>query len=144
MSSSQVWLAYALLSAIFAGLTAVLAKAGLEGVDSDYALLLRTLLVACLLLPLVIITGKWSNPLHLPARPLTFIALSAVATGASWLFYFRALQLGDVTQIASIDKLSLAFAVIFAVALLGERPNVRDWIGIVLVSAGAVLIAAKH
>ncbi len=144
MSSAPLWLTFALLSALFAGLTAVTAKAGLSGIDPDFALLLRVLVVAVLLAPLVILTGKWTNPAALPPRSLAFLALSAVATAASWLCYFRALQLGTVTQVATIDKLSLAFAVVLALVFLGERPSGREWLGTLLVVLGALVMISRR
>jgi len=143
MVTANAWLTFAILSAIFAGLTAVFAKSGLQGVDSDYALLLRTILVTCFLAPLVGFAGKWTNPLAVPPRAALFILLSAIATGLSWLCYFRALQLGTVAQVAPIDKLSVAFAAVLAVAFLGERPVAREWFGISLIVAGALVIASR-
>ncbi|HET8692923.1 MAG TPA: EamA family transporter [Steroidobacteraceae bacterium] len=144
MSSASLWIVFALLSALFAGLTAVTVKAGLAGVDPDFALLLRVVLVTVLLLPLVVMTGKWTNPASLPPRSLGFLALSAVATAASWLCYFRALQLGTVAQVATLDKLSVAFAVVLALVFLGERPNAREWLGMLLVVAGAFVMAYRR
>ncbi|MGC4029544.1 MAG: EamA family transporter [Steroidobacteraceae bacterium] len=144
MATSQTWLVFAILSAICAGLTAVFAKIGLEGIDSDYALLLRTLLIVCILVPLVAATGKWTNPLSLPHRTLIFLVLSAIATGASWLFYFRALQLGSVSQVAPVDKLSVAFAAVLAVIFLGERPDARGWLGISLVVLGVLVLGVRR
>jgi bacterial/archaeal transporter family protein len=143
MANSPTWLTFALLAAVFAGLTAVFAKLGLTGVDSDYALLLRTIVVVCILGPLVALTGKWTNPLTLPPRSLIFLALSALATGASWLFYFRALQSGAVAQVAPIDKLSVGFAAVLAVLFLGERPDAREWFGIALVVLGGLVLAIR-
>lgn len=143
MATTQTWLTFAVLSALFAGLTAVFAKSGLEGIDSDYALLLRTLLVTCFLAPLVGFAGKWTNPLTLPPRAAMFILLSAIATGLSWLCYFRALQLGTVAQVAPIDKLSVAFAAVLAVAFLGERPAPREWLGISLIVVGVLVIVSR-
>jgi transporter family protein len=140
---NPTWLTFALLSAVFAGLTAVFAKIGLDRVDSDYALLLRTILVTCFLAPLVGFTGKWTNPMALPPRAALFILLSAIATGLSWLCYFRALQLGTVAQVAPIDKLSVAFAAILAVAFLGERPAAREWFGISLIVFGALVLVSR-
>lgn len=137
------WITWALLAAVFAALTAVFAKVGVERVDSDLATLLRTALVLALLGPFVVLAGKWSNPLALPPRTLGFLALSALATGASWLCYFRALQAGPASQVASLDKLSVVLVALFAVVFLGERPNAMAWTGIALVGVGAVLIAAS-
>lgn len=144
MATNSSWLAWALLSAVFAALTAVLAKIGLRGVDSDFATLLRTAIIATLLFPFVWLTGKWVSPTTLSGKSLLFIALSAVATGLSWVCYFRALQVGDASQVAPVDKLSIALVVVMAFIFLGERPVAKDWIGIVLIIAGVLLLAIKR
>lgn len=144
MSSSANWVHWALLSACFAALTAVLTKVGVRDVDSDLATAVRTLMVAALLVPFVLVAGKWSNPLSLPGRTLTFLTLSALATGASWLCYFKALQLGDVSRVAFVDKFSVVLVVVLAVVFLGERPSGRDWAGIGLMVAGLLLLALKR
>lgn len=141
MASSAHWLPWALLSACFAALTAVFAKVGVRGVDPDLATLVRTALIFLVLVPFVWFAGKWSNPLELPNRTLLFLALSALATGASWVCYFRALQLGNASQVAPIDKMSVVLVAVFAFLLLGERPSPREWFGIALVSSGLLLIA---
>lgn len=141
MSGPAGWLPWALLSASFAALTAVFAKIGLRGVDSDLATLVRTAIILLVLAPFVWLTGKWSNPLALPGRTLSFLALSALATGASWVCYFRALQLGQASQVAPVDKLSVVLVAAFAVVLLGERPSLQEWAGIGLVAAGVLLLA---
>ncbi len=87
--------------------------------------------------------GKWSNPAELPAKTWTFLVLSGLATGASWLCYFRALKIGNASQVAPIDKLSLVLVAVFAFAFLGERPTPREWTGIALVAAGVLLLALK-
>jgi len=138
------WVVWALLSASFAALTAVFAKAGVRHVDADLAMALRTLIVALLIVPFVLVTGKWSNPLDLAPRTQLFLTLSAVATGASWLCYFRALQLGDVTKVALLDKFSVVLVVVFAVAFLGERPSLREWAGIGLMVAGLAVLVLKR
>ncbi|MGO4550271.1 EamA family transporter [Lysobacter sp. 2RAF19] len=134
--SWQSWIPWALLSATFAALTAVFAKVGAHEVDSNLAMAIRTLIVALVLVPLVVVTGKWSNPMALPGRTLVFLALSALATGASWLCYFKALQLGEVTKVALVDKSSVVLVILFAFAFLGERPSARDWMGIALIVTG--------
>lgn len=144
MSSSTHWLPWAVLSAGFAALTAVLAKVGVRDVDSDLAMAIRTLVVAALVVPLVLITGKWSNPLNLPGRTLVFLTLSALATGASWLCYFKALQLGDVSKVALVDKSSVVMVILIAVMFLGERPSGRDWTGIGLMVAGLALLILRR
>jgi transporter family protein len=142
-SSLQPWLVWALLSAVFAALTAIFAKIGLEGVDSDYATLVRTAVIIVVLAVIVVGSGKWRNPATLTGRSTLFLVLSALATGASWLCYFRALKIGDATRVAPIDKLSVVLVAIFAVVILGERPSLRDWIGIVSIAVGAVLLSLK-
>jgi transporter family protein len=135
------WLLWALLSACFAALTAIFAKIGIRGVDSDLATLVRTVVILGVLAPFVWLTGKWTNPLSLSSKTLLFLALSALATGASWVCYFRALQLGQASQVAPVDKLSVVLVAVFAYALLGERPSAQQWLGIVLVAAGVLVLA---
>jgi len=135
------WTSWALLSACFAALTAIFAKVGLRGVDSDLATLVRTVVILVVLSAFVWLTGKWSNPLALPNKTLLFLALSALATGASWVCYFRALQLGSASQVAPIDKLSVVLVAVFAYAVLGERPAAREWLGIALVAVGVLVLA---
>lgn len=144
MTTSVNWIYWALLSALFAALTAIFAKVGLQGVNSDLATLIRTLVILVVLAAFVCFTGQWTNPLTLPQKTWTFLILSGLATGASWVCYFRALQVGDVAKVAPIDKLSLTLAVIFAVIFLGERPTSRDWTGILLVCAGVLVLAIKR
>ena len=97
-----------------------------------------------LLAAFVPLTGKWSNPLALSAKTWTFLVLSAVATGASWVCYFRALQIGEVAKVAALDKLSAVLVTVFAFAFLGERPVVREWIGILFITAGVFLLGYKR
>lgn len=144
MSSSSSWFFWALLSAGFAALTAIFAKVGIRGIDSDFATLVRTVIITCILAPFVWLAGKWSNPFALPGRSLAFLALSAVATGASWICYFRALQLGEASKVAPVDKLSLVLVAVFAFAFLGERPAAREWLGIGLVASGVLVLALKR
>ena len=132
------WFYWALLSAICAALTAIFAKVGIKGVDSDLA----TLIV--LLSGFVSCTGKWVNPLNLPAKTWLFLTLSAVATGASWICYFRALQMGEASKVAPVDKLSLVMVALFAFAFLGERPSLREWLGIAMVAAGVLVLAVRR
>ena len=135
---------WAVLSAAFAALTAIFAKIGLEGVDSDLATFVRTFVIMLALGVFVFATAKWTNPLSLSARTLTFLILSGLATGASWVCYFRALKVGDASKVAPVDKLSVVLVAIFAVLFLGERPALRDWLAIGLISAGVVLLALKR
>ena len=144
MPDSQNWLAWALLSATFAALTAIFAKVGLEGIDSDYATLLRTGVIFLTLGMLIAALGKWRDPTQLPHRSVAFLVLSGLATGASWLCYFRALKAGDASRVAPIDKLSVVLVALFATAFLGERPTPREWLGIGLVGAGALLLSLRR
>ena len=137
------WLPWALLSAVFAALTAIFAKVGLDGIDSDYATLLRTVVIVLTLGALMYATGKWQSPWDLPSKSVAFLVLSALATGASWLCYFRALKLGPASQVAPVDKLSVVLVAVFAVAFLGERPVEREWAGIALVAAGVLLLSLR-
>lgn len=135
------WLFWAILSAVFAALTAVFAKVGVSGVNSDLATLIRTAIVLVLLVPLVWATGKWSDPFALPPRTLLFLALSAAATAASWICYYRALQIGDTAQVTAIDKTSVVLVALFALAFLGERLSWLSWLGVLLIGAGAVVLS---
>ena len=144
MTSTPAWLPYALGSAAFAALTAIFAKIGLEGIDSDFATLLRTVVIVAVLGVFVAATGKWSDPFTLPARSVTFLVLSALATGASWVCYFRALKVGEAAKVAPVDKLSVVLVAIFAVIFLGERPAMREWLGIGMVAAGVLVLSIKR
>jgi transporter family protein len=141
MPASDNWLAWALLSAVFAAATAILAKIGLEGIDSDYATLVRTAVILVVLAALVYGTGKWRSPAAVPGRALLLLTLSGLATGASWLCYFRALKVGEASRVAPIDKLSVVLVALFAVAILGERPSPREWAGIACVGFGVLLLS---
>ncbi len=144
MASSNAWFFWALLSAGFAALTAIFAKVGIQGVDSDLATLVRTAIIIVVLAAFVWSTGKWSNPLALSAKTWLFLGLSGLATGASWVCYFRALQIGDASQVAPVDKLSLVLVAVFAFVFLGERPSGREWTGIAMVAGGVLLLAFKR
>lgn len=144
MPNAADWFSWALLSAIFAAMTAIFAKIGLHGVDSDLATLLRTLVIVVVLTGFVLFTGKWVNPATLTPKTLGFLILSGLATGASWVCYFRALKVGDAAKVAPIDKLSLVLVAIFAVIFLGERPNGWSWFGILLVATGVVILGIKR
>jgi len=138
------WFVWAVLSACFAALTAIFAKIGLEGIDSDFATLVRTVVILAVLAGFVTCAGKWSNPTELRPKTVLFLVLSGLATGASWVCYFRALKIGDASKVAPIDKLSVVLVALFAVVFLGERPGARDWLGILLVGAGVVVLGLKR
>ena len=141
MTSSPPWLMWALLSAVFAAMTAIFAKIGIQGVDSDLATLIRTVMILFVLAAFVWFTGKWSNPLDLSRKTWLFLALSGLATGASWVCYFRALKLGEASKVAPVDKLSLVLVAVFAFIFLAERPTIQEWIGIAMVGIGVVVLA---
>ena len=131
------------MSAVFAALTAIFAKVGLEAVDADLATLVRTVVILVVLSGFVYFAGKWRNPFELSSRTWLFLMLSGLATGASWVCYFRALKIGDAARVAPIDKLSVVFVAVFAVLFLGERLSLPNWLGVVLIACGAVLVAYR-
>jgi bacterial/archaeal transporter family protein len=137
-SSWQLW---ALLSAAFAALTAIFAKVGVENVNSDLATFIRTIVVVCVLGLIVYATRQFQDPTTISGRTYLFLLLSGLGTGASWLCYFRALKLGNAAQVAPIDKLSVVLVALFGVIFLGERLTALNWLGVVLVAAGAILVA---
>lgn len=114
MVTSAEWFYWALLSAVFAALTAIFAKVGIQGVDSDLATLIRTAIILVVLSALITCTGKWANPFELSSKTWLFLGMSGLATGASWVCYFRALKIGDASKVAPVDKLSLVMVAIFA------------------------------
>ena len=144
MASTTTWFYWALLSAVFAALTAIFAKIGIQGVDSDLATLIRTGIIIVVLAAFVSFTGKWSNPFELSSRTWIFLGLSGLATGASWVCYFRALQIGEASKVAPVDKFSLVLVAIFAFTFLGERPSLREWTGIAMVAGGVLVLALKR
>lgn len=144
MNMPASWFQWALLSAAFAALTAIFAKIGIRGVDSDLATLVRTGVILVVLAAFVAATGRWQNPLALPGRTWLFLVLSGLATGASWVCYFRALQIGDASQVAPVDKLSLVLVAVFAFAFLGERPSLREWAGIAMVAGGVLVLSIRR
>lgn len=145
MTSLQfpTWFIWALLSAFFAAGTAIFAKIGIQNVDSDLATLVRTFIIIFVLTAYIAAMGKWSNPFLLPRKTWLFLTLSALATGASWVCYFRALQIGDASKVAPVDKASVILVALFAFIFLGERPSLREWSGIVCVATGIIILAIK-
>lgn len=142
--SPSSWQFWALLSASFAALTAIFAKIGVEDIDPDVATFIRTVVVLMSFAMLLFATGRVSAPGPVSARSWFFLVLSGLATGASWLCYFRALKLGPATLVAPVDKLSVVMVALFGVIFLGERPSATGWLGIVLIAAGAVLIVLRR
>ena len=143
MAAASNWFFWAILSAVFAALTAIFAKVGLQGVDSDLATLVRTAVILIVLTTFVYFAGKWRNPFELSTKTWSFLVLSGLATGASWVCYFRALKIGDASKVAPVDKLSLLLVVVFAFVFLHERPSIREWIGILMVGLGVFVLALK-
>lgn len=140
-SSWQVW---AVLSAIFAALTAIFAKIGVEDINPDLATFIRTVIVLMSFALTLFATGQFRAPDNISSKTWIFLVLSGLATGASWLCYFRALKLGPATLVAPIDKLSVVLVALFGVIFLGERPSTSSWLGIAMIAAGAVLIVVKR
>jgi transporter family protein len=140
LSSWQLW---AVLSAVFAALTAIFAKVGVANVNSDLATFIRTIVVICILALIVYATRQFQNPAEISARTYLFLLLSGLGTGASWLCYFRALKLGNAAQVAPIEKLSVVLVALLGVLFLGEKLSAVNWLGVVLVAAGAVLVAVR-
>lgn len=135
------WTFWALLSAVFAAMTAICAKVGVAGVDSDVATFIRTVVILFTLGFILLALGKFHSPGDLSAKTWVFLVLSGLATGASWICYFRALKLGPAALVAPVDKLSVVLVALFGVLLLGERLDPKQWIGVALVGAGAIMLA---
>ena len=137
------WVFWALLSAVFAAMTAILGKVGVSGVDPDFATLIRVVVILGVAIVLVTARGV-AQPLNaLPSNTLVFLGLSGLATGASWLCYYRALSLGQAAQVAPVDKLSIVVVAVLGVAFLGEALSFRNWLGIAMIGGGAVLASLK-
>ncbi len=134
------WPFWALASAVFAAMTAILAKVGIEGVGSNLATFIRTVVILAFAGLILTLFGEWREPGEISRRSWLFLVLSGLATGASWLCYFRALKLGDASRVAPIDKLSVVLVAVFAAAFLGERPSGLNWLGVALIAAGAVRV----
>jgi transporter family protein len=135
-----MWWTYALLSAVFAALTAILAKVGVKGIDSNVATAIRTSVVLVLAWGVVALQGNLGAVTAIARGPFLFLVLSAVATGASWLFYFKALQLGPASLVSAVDKSSLALTLVLAALVLGEALTLRTAIGCALIIAGTAVI----
>ena len=139
--TSNSWIFWAALSAVFAALTTIFAKVGIQNVDSDIATFIRTAFVFLLLALFVYFQGKFSTSITITKNTWVFLGLSGLATCASWICFYRALQIGDASIVIVIDKFSIVLVAIFAVIFLGEKTLLKDWIGITLVTTGLILIA---
>lgn len=138
---TQSWQFWALLAAGFAALTAIFAKVGIQSINSDMATLIRTAIILVMALGIVLGFGQWQGLDTIPHKTWLFLILSGLATGASWLCYFRALKLGPASQVAPVDKLSVVMVALFGAMFLGERLAGHNWMGVALIAAGAVLVA---
>ena len=137
------WQLWALLSAAFAALTAIFAKVGVENVNSDFATLVRTIVILVVVALVLRVTGRWQPPGSVSARSYVFLALSGVATGLSWLCYFKALRIGRASAVAPVDKLSVVLVAVFGALFLGERLSPSAWMGVLLIATGAVIVAVS-
>lgn len=135
-----MWWIYALLSAFFAALTAIFAKVGIKGVDTDLATAIRTVVILVIAWGIAFFRGGASTIYTLTKQNIIFLCLSGIATGLSWIFYFKALQIGKVSQVAPVDKMSVALAIIFSVIFLGETLSVKMAIGATLIIAGTIVM----
>jgi len=144
MATFQNWFFWAAMSAAFAALTTIFAKIGVQDVDSDFATLVRTFIILFLLAGFILYAGKWTDPFKLSPKTWIFLALSALATGASWVCYFRGLQIGAASNVAAVDKFSLVLVAVFAFGFLGERHSPREWLGIALIAGGVLCLAFKR
>ena len=140
---SESWQFWALLSAVAAASTAIFAKIGISGIGSDFATLIRTVVVLAALALIVVMTGQWQPLGSVSGKTYLFLVLSGLATGASWLCYFRALKLGEASRVAPIDKLSVVFVAVLAALFLGERLAAINWLGVALIAAGVILVSVK-
>lgn len=143
MNASDSWQFWAVLSAVFAALTAIFAKVGVETVNSDFATFIRTVVILAVLAAILFATGQFQPLSSISSRTYAFLGLSGLATGASWICYFRALKLGQAAQVAPIDKLSVVLVAVFGVVFLGERLSGTNWLGVCLIAVGAVLVAYR-
>ena len=136
-----MWFIFAMLSAVFAALTSILAKIGIDGVNSNLATAIRTVVVVAMAWGMVFITNAQGGIFEISKKSWLFLILSGLATGASWLFYYKALQSGDVTKVVPIDKLSVIFTLVFAFVFLHEKFDIKSLIGCILIGAGTLVMA---
>jgi bacterial/archaeal transporter family protein len=136
----MMWKYYALLSALFAAVTSILAKVGVKGISGNVATAIRTVVILFIAWGIVLFSGQWKEIKEISKNNLIFLVLSGIATGLSWIFYFKALETGDVSRVAPIDKLSVAIAIGFSVLILKEEVDLKVIIGALLVVVGTVVI----
>ncbi|MBT2619354.1 EamA family transporter [Chryseobacterium sp. ISL-6] len=138
-----MWFYYALLSALFAAFTAIFAKMGVSNINSNLATGIRTVIILILVWSIVFINGEGKNIGSLSKVNIIFLVLSGIATGLSWMFYFKALQIGKISQVAAVDKLSVVLAIILSVLFFKETLTIKTTIGAVLIISGTILFALK-
>jgi len=138
-----MWWIYAVLSAVFASLTAIFAKLGIANVNSNLATGIRTMVITIMIWSIVLARGEYKTISSLTGKNVIFLTISGIATGLSWLFYFKALQIGNVSDVATIDKLSIALTIILAVVFLGESVTIKSALGIGLVISGVIILIVK-
>jgi len=136
-----MWLLYAILGAVFAAITSILAKIGIEGVNSNLAVAVRTVVVLVMAWGIVFITGKQHDIAEISTKSWTFLGLSGLATGLSWIFFYRALQMGEASKVVPIDKLSVVISIVLAFVILGEAVSVKTVIGGLLIAIGTLVLA---
>lgn len=140
---AENWVFWAVLSAVFAALTAIFGKVGVAGVGADFATFIRTVVILAALALILSATGEWQGLGGISTRSWVFLVLSGLATGLSWVCYYRALKLGDAARVAPIDKLSVVLVAVFGVIFLGERLSATNWAGVALIATGAILVALR-
>ena len=138
-----MWWIYALLAAFFAALTAIFAKIGVENVNSNLATAIRTIVVLIMISAIVYFRNEYKNIGEITSKTWFFLAISGVCTGLSWIFYFKALQIGEVSKVAGVDKLSLALTIIFSIVFLGETVSWKAGFGALLIIIGTILLIFK-
>jgi len=143
VSALSSWQFWALLSAAFAALTAIFAKIGIENVNADFATFIRTIVILMTLALILMVTGQFQSPGTISGRTYLFLVLSGLATGGSWICYFRALKVGQAAQVAPVDKLSVVLVALFGVMFLGEKLTLPNWLGVALIALGAILVAYR-
>jgi bacterial/archaeal transporter family protein len=137
------WQFWAIASAAFAALTAIFAKIGIENISSDFATFIRTVVILAVLAAILTAIGGWQSLNSVAPKTWLFLVLSGLATGASWICYFRALKLGDAARVAPLDKMSVVLVAVFATIFLGEKLAWPNWLGIILIAGGTVLVAYR-